>query len=140
MPVQTDGFSTTISLTGAGTSFFEKEVTPPSLDAGGPNDTTTMRTTRWRTRQPKQLITMDKATAKVAYDPELYSSIVTNIGVNQEIIITFPDGDTLTFWGWLDKFTPDASKEGEQPTAEIEIVCSNQDNDGLEIAPAHAAA
>lgn len=136
--VQTDGFKTIVTLTGAGVSFYEKEVTPPSIDGGGENDTTTMRNTAWRTRQPKKLKTLDKATLKVSYDPVFYSTTVAQVNVNQSIVITFPDTHTLTFWGWLNKFAPDANKEGEQPTAEVEIICSNQDNSGVEQAPVYA--
>lgn len=136
--VLTDGFKTTINLTGAGVTFYEKEVTPPDIDAGGPNDTTTMRTTTWRTKQPKKLKTLGAMSLKVSYDVAFYSTTVAQIGVNQAIVITFPDAHTLTFWGWLDKFKPDAIKEGEQPTAEIAIECSNQNNSGVEVAPVYS--
>lgn len=138
MSVMTDGFKTLITFPGAGVTLFEKEVTPPNVDGGGPNDTSTMRNTAWRTQQPKKLKKMEKATAKVAYDARFYDTTVAQVNVNQVIVITFPDTHTLTFYGWLDKFTPDAIKEGEQPTAEIEICCSNQDNNGVEVAPVYA--
>lgn len=138
MSVLTDGFKTTISLTGAGVTFFEKEVTPPDIDGGGPNDTTTMRNTTWRTKQPKKLKTLGKFSAKVAYDPAFYSTTVAQINVNQLITVTWPDGHSLSFWGWLNKFAPDPLKEGEQPTASIELECSNQNNSGVEIAPVYA--
>ncbi len=130
-----DGFPTTIRFPGAGVVFFEKEITPPTADAGGPNDTTTMRNNRFRTKQPKQLVTLDKATLKVAYDPLAYTTVLAQIGVNQLIVVVFPDARAITFWGWLDKFAPDSIKEGEQPTAEITIECSNENNQGREVAP-----
>ncbi len=135
MAILTDGFSTTIILTGAGVEFYEIEVTPPSIDGGGENDTTNMRNTTWRTRQPKKLKTLDKATLKVFYDPILYNTIVSTINVNQEIIIVFSDNTVLQFWGWLNKFSPAMIKEGEAPTAELEIICSNQDDSFTEIEP-----
>lgn len=138
MPLLSDGFSTRISLTGAGVTFEEKEVTPPSLDGGGPNDTTTMRKIAWRGKRPKMLKTMDKMTLKVAYDPAFYSTTVAQVNVNQLLVVTFPDTHTLSFWGWLNKFAPDPHKEGEQPTAMIEIECSNENNSGVEVAPVYA--
>ena len=49
-----DGHSTTISFADFPTvKFWEKEVTPPGVDGGGPNDTTTMRNVILRTMAPK---------------------------------------------------------------------------------------
>ncbi len=143
MALLTDGFKTLINLAavpGAGVTFREKEVTPPGLDSGGELDTTTMRNTRWRTKQPKKLITATEMKSTVQYDPEIYASVVAAIGVNGTIQVTFPDGATLTIWGWLDKFIPNAHKEGEFTTAEITLHCSNQDNNGVEVAPLYLPA
>lgn len=139
-----DGHPTLVSFS-AGTSgvtlqFFEKEITPPGASAGGPNDTTTMRNNLFRTMSPKQLITMTPMTAVGAYDPVLYDEIFAMIKTNQVITVTFPDGSTLTFWGWLDEFTPSNIVEGVQPTATITIQPSNQDNAKVEKPPIYAAA
>ena len=113
------------------------------IDMGGENDTTTMRNEHWRTRQPKKLKTLTNMSVTGAYDAELYddAQILALIGVNQEITVTFPDLDTLVFWGWLDKFTPGEISEGSQPTATLEIIPSNQDdsNPQVETAPVWAA-
>lgn len=138
MPYLTDGHPTTITFPGAGVTFAEKEVTPPGIDGGGFNDTTTMRTSTWRTRQPKRLKTLDKVSVKAAYDPAFLSTSVAQINVNQLIVVTFSDTHTWTFWGYLNKFVPDACKEGDQPTAELEIICTNQNTSGVEVAPVYA--
>jgi len=57
------------------------------------------------------------------------------VNQNQEIVLTYPDGETLTFWGWLDGYAPNEMSEGEQPTAEVTVICSNQNNSGVETAP-----
>jgi hypothetical protein len=133
-----DGFSTRISFSAAPTSalkLYEKEVTPPSFDAGGEIDTTTMLNTKYRTKWPKSLITLGSQSFVAAYDPDVYAQLITMLGVNQLITITFPDASTLAFWGWLNKFEPNALVEGEQPTANCEIICSNQDNNKAEVPP-----
>ena len=134
-----DGFSTTIEFTG-GTSgltvFWEKEVAPPGISAGGPNDTTTMRNTTYRTMAPKNLKTLTDSTITVAYDPDIYTEMVSLVGVNQLIVVTFPGAETLSFWGFIDSFTPGNIVEGEQPTADILIVPTNQNNSDVEVAPA----
>jgi len=140
-----DGFSTTIAFgdqasgTGPGITFWEKEVTPPGMDAGGANDTTTMRNILYRTRAPKQLITMTPTTLVVSYDAVFYDDIIAMIKVNQLITITFPDTSTVAFYGWLDKFLPGNIVEGEQPTATVTIEPSNQTDAGVETAPDYTA-
>jgi len=135
MAIQEDGHATLITFAEGAISFEEKEVTPPGISGGGPNDITTMHNTDWRTRAAKKLKTLTTSGATVAYDPECYVSALAQINVNQEIMVTFPDGETVTFWGWLDEFIPNPSKEGEQPTAEIKIEPSNRNASGTETAP-----
>ena len=145
MAIQTDGFSTTIgfaeSASGILLSTFlkEKEVTPPGVSAGGENDTSTMRNTTWRTKQPKSLKSLMNSSFVAAYDSSVLDEIIATVGVNQEITVTFPDGSTWVFWGWIDEFVPNSSTEGEQPTANVTIIPSNQDSAGAEVAPAYSA-
>lgn len=124
-----------------GILFEEKEVTPPDVDAGGVNDTTTMRRTAWRTRQPKRLKTLDKMMVKGAYDASVYNATTIGgyIGRNTQIVCLFPDFTDLYFWGWLNKFTPDALKEGEMPLCDLEFFASNQNNSGTEVTPVQQA-
>lgn len=124
----------------ANIKLWEKEVTPPGIDGGGAIETTTMRNDEWRTNAPKTLKTLTESTLTCAYDNAVYPEIVAMVNVNQEIVITFPDGATLTFWGWLNTFIPNALVEGEQPTAEVQVIPSNQDANGDEIAPVHTPA
>jgi len=136
-----DGYQTLVSFAADPTVlFYEKTVTPPGVDGGGEVDTTTMLNSTWRTRNPKALITLSNGSMTVAYDPACYPEIVALANVNTLITVTFPDGSTLAFWGWLNSFTPGENTEGEQPTAEIEVVPSNQNDSGVETAPVHAAA
>ena len=138
-----DGFSTTIAFADlANVKLYEKTVTPPGVSGGGENDTTTMLNTAWRTKAPKKLKSLDESSFTAAYDPAVYDEIVGANGVNnnQLITITFADGSTLAFWGWIDNFAPNEIVEGEQPTAEVTIICSNQNASGTETAPVYTAA
>lgn len=136
-----DGFSTTIDFDNdSSVQMWEKEVTPPGVSGGGENDTSTMRNTTWRTKWPKSLISLSESSFTAAYDPAVYDEIIAMVNDNQEITITFPNSDTLVFWGWIDEFTPNASVEGEQPTAEVTIIPSNQNNSKIETAPIYSAA
>ena len=136
-----DGHSTIVTFAEDGAiALFEKEVTPPGVDGGGANPTTTMRNTVWRTNAPKKLKTLTDAALTVAYDPAVIDSIVAMCQINQLITVTYPDLSTLAFWGWLDTFTPNANVEGEQPTAEVNIIPSNMNGSLVETAPVFTAA
>ena len=141
MSIQTDGFSTTIAFAESASGVLlstllkEKEVTPPGVSAGGENDTSTMRNTTYRTKQPKSLKTLMNSSFVAAYDVAAYDELIATIGVNQLITITFPDAETLAFWGWLDEFVPNNNVEGEQPTANVTIIPSNQNSAGVETPP-----
>jgi hypothetical protein len=131
-----DGYQTLYTFSVNPSVYFkERSVTPPGLDGGDEVDTTTMRNTRWRTRQPRALITLTESNTTVSYDPAIYDDILDLINVNQLITITFPDGSTLAFWGWLRTFTPGENAEGEFPSATVNITPSNQDDSGNEVDP-----
>jgi hypothetical protein len=135
-----DGFSTTITFANyPSVSFYEKEVTPPGMEGGGANEITTMLNTTWRTKAPKKLVSLTDCNFVAAYDPVVYSDVVSMVNENQLITITFPDTSTVAFWGWLDQFTPNANTEGEQPTAQCTIIPSNQNASGTETAPVYTA-
>lgn len=133
-----DGFATYITFASLpAVKLFEKEVNPPGMTGNGPIDTTTMRNTAWRTSAPKALKTMPAITATVAYATEVFPLLYAQVGINQPIVVVFPDGASVSFWGWIEEFTPGANTEGEQPTATLTIQPSMRDSAGAEIAPAY---
>jgi len=137
-----DGHPTTLAFAEASsgvTVFWVKELTPPGISGGGENDTSTMANSTWRTRSPKSLKTLSPASFVAAIDAAILDEMVSMVGVNQQITITFPDSSTWVFWGWIDEFTPNNFVEGEQPTANMTIIPSNQDGSGAEIAPVYSA-
>jgi hypothetical protein len=123
-----DGHSTIIELLGfGGITLKEKTVTPPGYDGGGPNDTTNMRLKVLRTKQPKKLKSLDKTNALVFYNADQLQLYLLAINVVQYIRVTFPDGNRVKFYGWLNTFKHAEHKEGEPPCATIEIEPTNQD-------------
>jgi hypothetical protein len=136
-----DGFKTLVTFANfPSVKFWTKTVKPPGMSGGGANETTTMHNTTWRTNAPKKLKTMTDSTQTAAYDPQVYQDIPSMINTNQLITITFSDGSQVKFWGWLDEFEPNEIKEGEQPTADVKIIPSNQNSSGVETAPVYVAA
>lgn len=135
-----DGHSTLITFAAdSDVQMWEKEVTPPGVSGGGENDTTTMHNVNYRTKQPKSLKTITESSIVVAYDVAVYNEILAMVNDNQLITVHFPDGSTLSFWGWINEFKPNALVEGEQPTAEITIIPSNQNDSDVETAPVYTA-
>lgn len=143
MPRIDDGHATTVdfNLGPSGTTvWWEKTVTPPGYDGGGENDTTTMRNSVYRTKWPKKLITLTPMSFVASYDSQIYPRVLTMLNENQLITVTFPDDSTLAFWGWINTFTPNEVVEGEQPTANVEVIPSNQNNSKVETGPVRQAA
>jgi hypothetical protein len=130
MPFLTDGYQTLIEVPGIVGQpvllFREREVQPPDLDGGGPIETTTMRNTRFRTKQPKHLITTGDITTHVQYAPQVYDDVLRSLQIVGKITIRFPDGYITVFIGWLEKFTPTSLKEGDFPLAEMKLCVGNQ--------------
>ena len=131
-----DGSGTQISLAN-GTTLWEVGINLPTMEGGGGVETTTLRNTTMRTRKPKTLKNLSEASFSAQYDDAHAATIYSAINTNQEITITWPDASTLKFWGWVDSVSFGEIVQGEAPTVDITIVCSNQDSE-TEKAPAFA--
>lgn len=123
-----DGFSTKVTFASNPTiEFWEKKVTPPGLDGGAAVEQTTMHNVTYRTMAPRTLKTMTEMTLVASYDPSLYTSILALINKRTTVTVTFPDGSTVAFFGFLMHFKPASNEEGKQPEAEIAIMPTNAD-------------
>lgn len=131
-----DGFSSKITLSGNTTiNFWEKSVTPPGMDGGPPVEQTTMFNETRVTKAPQVLYDMTDGAAKVAYDPAVYTQIISIINQPITITQTWRDGTTLADYGYLQSFKPDPLERGKQPEASVVIVYTGQDTSGTEWAP-----
>ncbi len=132
-----DGFSTKIAFAqDDDVSFWELTVQPLGLSGGDAIEITTMHNVTYRTMAPRSLITATPITLTVAYDPFVYDQIIALLNVDGDITITFPDTDTLDFFGYLQEFTPSENEEGTMPQASITIQPTNFDPaDGSEQGP-----
>ena len=133
MPRLDEGHQTLIELgTSGAVKFYQKTVKPPGASGGGAVDTLTMLNTRFRTQWPKKLLTISDCDLNAAYDPAIFTDVLTMIQVNQLLTITFADLTTLEWYGWLEEFEPSEISEGEQPTASIKLMASMQNNAKVE--------
>ena len=125
-----DGLATTLNI-GATTLVCEIEVTPPAIDGGEGIAQDCMRSGGWHLMWPKKRRKLGAITAVVSWGPDVYAANLgvlplpsVQVSIVTSIVLTFPNGAFLTFWGFVSKFEPQAMKEGERPTANITIVPS----------------
>lgn len=117
-------------------AIFEMAVTPPGFDGKEPVDTTTMHNTVWDTMAPRKLVKMTNIKGKCAYDPKVWSDILSCLNIEDTITKRWSDGSTIAAFGFLNKFDPDEESEDKMPTASFEIVITNTDpTTGAEQAP-----
>ena len=117
-------------------SFWEKSVTPISLDVGDPIDITTMHNDVWKTKAAPALADSGVVTTTVAWDPDSYNQILAILGVVGEFTIHLPDESEISFWGFIQKFEPGELANGTFPEATVTIVPTNYDpSTGTEESP-----
>lgn len=123
-----DGYRTLVAFTAdPDASFWEKSITPPGLDGGEEIDTTTMHNDTWRSMAPRALKTMTPFSMTAAYDPVIYSTLVSLINIETTVTIHFPDGSKLAFFGFLKSVEPGELVEGTQPEITVNVVPTNAD-------------
>jgi hypothetical protein len=76
---------------------------------------------------PRRLKTLTEFEMTAAYDPSLFTAALALINVKTTVTVTFPDGSTLAFYGFLQKIEFSELVEGEQPECTITVVPTNQD-------------
>jgi len=135
-----DGFSSLITFAAdSDVALWEIGVKPPGQDGGDEIDTTTMHNVTYRSRSPRALITLTNSTARFAYNPKFYTELLTLLNVETTITQTFPNSDTLAYYGFLKNVEPEELVEGEMPIASATIVPTNADpSTGSEEAPVFA--
>lgn len=153
-----------LAETDLGATFHAVNVTPPSSTLGDAIDITSMENSRVRVKASKRLIDHGDLTMSGYYSPELYTTFLGMLGVNQMIDVQFPrqglygiyddddDGtaqplpggvqdvatetfQVATFWGMLLAFEPQQHEEGSPPEANLTITISNINEAGVETLP-----
>lgn len=132
-----DGHGTFITFASdANINFFEISTGAPGVDGGDEINTTTHHNTEWRTFAARQLKTLTPFQVTAAYDPECIDAIIALINLEDDITVTFSDGSTLAFYGFLKSAEFSQAVDGEMPTVTLTIVPTNYDPDNcVEAAP-----
>ena len=102
---------------------------PPSLDGGGPIDTTTNSNQTVETMAPQALIKIGESKLSCAWEPGAYKQIMAMINKNQNMTFHFPDiaESTYSFYGVIQNFVPAEFKKGTRPEASLTIYATNTD-------------
>lgn len=132
-----EGFRSLITLsTDPDIEFWEKTVKGAGWDGGEPINITTMHNIEFFTKSPQTLRDTMMVTIKVAYDPIMYTRCREQINRRQTITELFPDGSTLAYFGFMQKFEVDERAIGAQPEATVTISPTNWDpTNDVEAAP-----
>lgn len=134
-----DGYQSLVTFAlDAALKIFEKTITPPGFDGGDAIEQTTMHNVALRTFAPRSLKTVTEMTFTGAYDPAVYADglgIAVAINRADTITVTWTDGSTLAFFGYLRLFDPGELVEGEMPEATVTITPTNVDSAGNEEVP-----
>lgn len=131
-----DGYQTFVAIStnaGAllddkpGNWLWEVTVTPVGIDGGDPINQDTMWNLVWHLVTPRHLKTLMEVMFTAAYDPDGYSGFIAWINIVTNITVYYPDGSTVTFWGFMRKFEPQEVKEGEMPKVNVTVTPSLMD-------------
>lgn len=123
-----EGFSATLAMENLTTiSFWEKTMGAPAIEGGDPIDQSTMHNSVWMTQLPPTLLKLEPFTLTAAYDPNVISQAIAQTNANQTMTVTWPDGSTLSFYGWLRKIEFADMSHGTLPECTVTIEPSNID-------------
>lgn len=114
-------------------SFWEVEVTPAGVDGGEFIDQTTMFNVTVVTKAEGDLVDITQSSGTAAYDPAVYSQIMSVINKPTTITERFKDGSTRAYFGYLRSFTPQSHTRGQQPRAAFTIEATNWDGTAEQI-------
>lgn len=123
-----DGYQALIALShNTALSLWEMESKPPGVDGGDAINATTMQNAAWREMRARALKTLTPQTVKFAYDPALYTQLLTEVNREQTITHAWGDGSTLAYYGFLKGVEFDNLVEGQMPTGTATIQPTNFD-------------
>jgi hypothetical protein len=122
-------------------NFWEIEVTPQGVDGGDPINTSTQFNNKYHTKRPRALINAMGGKMKGQLCAGTRHEAEAMINIEGTITEHYPDGSTYAYYGYFKDVKFDAFKEGEKPTAEIEIIETDWDYvNSLEAGPTYTAA
>jgi hypothetical protein len=133
----TDGQGTTLTLVTSDVTIRKMRVKTPGVSGGGKLNKTGLENTTWRTFSPKTLKELTNAEFEGYWDPAEHLGAPVN--TNQLIRITYPAGDKIEFWGFLDSLDGVESTEGNNVNCTGIIMPTCRNGSGVETDPVYSA-
>ncbi len=132
----TDGFKTKIAFASdPDVAFWENSSTPPGIDGGEKVAMSNMFNVDWHTDAPQALKRLTDSSLNAFWNPKYLAEVLALINVNGWITVTFSDGTTLDFVGYLQSAIPQSFEIGQPPMIAIKINPTNRLNTGVETVP-----
>ena len=121
-----NGWKSLITLASLPTlEIWEINMAAPGIDGGEPIDITTQHTDTLVQREPNSLIDITPFDVECAFDPIIYTRALTYINKKDTITDRFPDGTTLAFYGWFQRFSSPRLSRGVLPTMTLTVCPAN---------------
>jgi hypothetical protein len=99
----------------------------PGIDNGDPIDITTQHNVEAKTKAARYLNEWTNGSVKFALDPVMLTRARQQVGREQTLTATIPDGSTYAFYGYIKSVDFDEWGEGTRPEATADIVVTNFD-------------
>jgi hypothetical protein len=123
-----DGYQSLLVFAVAPTvEIWEKTIKPPGVDGGDPISITTMLNIAWRTMAARALKTLTNSQFKGAFNPILYSTIISIINDEDSVSLHLPNLASVSFFGYLKSAEFDDLAEGNQPEGTFQVIPTNYD-------------
>ena len=136
-----EGLGTTLTIGSAVLCFVTLGV--PGVDGGEALDATCLDNVEWITRLPQTLKNVPDISFTARFVPADWEGIVDEVNVNQLLTVDFSyqgaDLGSISFWGYLKSFAPDAGAVGTTWNASGTLVVTNMNGSNVETGPAYTA-
>lgn len=106
---------------------WEAEVQPPGEDVGEPIDFSSHHNVGYRTLAAPSLVSGTPHVVTGGYDPAFRVVVAALMGIDQTFTVTFPSGQTLAYFGYIQSYEFSPLVVGEMPTVSLTIISTNFD-------------
>lgn len=108
--------------------FWERSLTPPSIDGGDAIDITDSFNTTWETSAARTLKKLGDVEVEGFWEPGSYAEVLALVNVEDEITLIYPDGSTESHFAFVRMFEREEVARGEPLTGTLTITPTSWDH------------